>query len=229
MKLLMNDEAHADAVFLVHSSKSNYSVTGGSTNRIKEEEDEEDDVGMLDVDEGKISDKTNMIPIRAHRSVLTARADYFKKLFRSITTRNSKNGKPKSNKEKCNGELDEYTIQVDPIFSELHIRYVLEFMYTNRLADVQNIDMEDMLSILHLSDQWNLRDLKRLVEHALLRDHMRVETVARLYGATERFSARRLCKACTEFIMANLRQLAGNAVFEEEMKNYPHLCSAFSF
>jgi hypothetical protein len=31
--------------------------------------------------------------------------------------------------------------------------------------------------------------------------------------------------AFIEFIMANLRQLAGNTgAFEEEMKNYPHLC-----
>lgn len=50
------------------------------------------------------------------------------------------------------------------------------------------------------------------------------ETVARLYGATEDFHARRLSRSCIEFIMSNLRELAGNETFENEMKNYPHLC-----
>ena len=53
---------------------------------------------------------------------------------------------------------------------------------------------------------------------------MSVHTVARMYGATEDFNAQRLSRACIEFIMANLRQVTGNTTFEEEMKNYPHLC-----
>merc|ERR1711865_1139341 len=83
---------------------------------------------------------------------------------------------------------------------------------------------DDLLSILHLSDLWLLRDLKRLVEHELIRHHMFVHTVARMYGATEDFNAQRLSRACIEFIMSNLRQVVGNTTFEEEMKNYPHLC-----
>merc|ERR1712014_199541 len=53
---------------------------------------------------------------------------------------------------------------------------------------------------------------------------MQVTSVARMYCATEDFHAHRLSKACIDFIMANIRQVTGNATFQEEMKNYPHLC-----
>jgi hypothetical protein len=49
---------------------------------------------------------------------------------------------------------------------------------------------------LNMADKWLLRDLKRLVEHELIRDHMSVQNVARMYGATEDFNAQRLSMAC---------------------------------
>jgi len=226
MKELLEDEEHMDAVFLVHPADDS-AIKKKITNRIKTEEEED---GMDVEHNHKSNDKNNMIEIRAHVSVLTARADYFKSFFRNI--KSISNDKPKSKVSKSennnNNPEDEEIISyipVEPLFQERHIRYILEFIYTNRIAEIRSIATDDLLSILHLSDQWSLRDLKRLVEHALIRDHMRVATVARLYGATEDFNAKRLSKACIEFIMANLRQLAGNPAFEEEMKNYPNLCS----
>lgn len=154
--------------------------------------------------------------IRAHKCILTARGEYFKGLFR--------NGGLNKGKHPSFKETEECTIRVDQSFTEQHIRYVLEFVYTNRIQALREISTDDLLSLLHIADLWLLRDLKRLVEHELVRDHMSVESVARLYGATEDFHAQRLSRACIEFIMSNLRQLAGNNAFEEEMKNYPHLC-----
>lgn len=176
------------------------------------------------------SGNTRIIEIRAHKSILTARAEYFKALFRKAatfatnSTTNTQKNKP-SNATTAFKESFECVVNVDPIFTELQIRAVLEFIYTNRIADLrQHYTTDDLLSILHLSDQWLLRDLKRLIEHELVRHHLSVVTVARLYGATEDYNARRLAKACIEFIMANLRQLAGNPAFAEEMKQFPHLC-----
>ena len=146
--------------------------------------------------------------IQAHKSILTARAEYFKALFRNSSFR----------------ESEECVVRVESGFTEPHIRYALEFIYTNRIKDLQSIYTDDLLQLLHLADKWLLRDLKRLVEHELIRKHMNVHNVARMYGATEDFHAQRLARACIEFIMANLRELAGNTAFEEEMKNYPHLC-----
>jgi len=161
----------------------------------------------------------NMVEIRAHKCILTARAEYFKALFRKGYD-NDRTAEPSISFR----ESEECVIHVEPDFSPRHIRLMMEFIYTNRIASIKNITTDDLLCLLHLSDRWLIRDLKRLVEHELIREHMTIQSVARMYGATEDFHANRLSRACIDFIMDNLRQLAGNSQFEEEMKNYPHLC-----
>lgn len=198
LKELLDDEEHMDVSFVV----------GSFTKPYKSIKNEDADTVMENTEEN------DAIEIRAHKCVLTARGEYFKALFR---TRQKSEGGAFRESEAC-------VVHVESMFTEQHIRYVLEFIYTNRIKNIRNISMEDMLSMLHLADKWLLRDLKRLVEHELINSHMTVDTVARLYGATEDFNAKRLSKACIEFIMTNLRQLAGNPTFEDEMKHYPHLC-----
>jgi speckle-type POZ protein len=200
MRDLLNDDEHMDAIFLIHPED------GSSSSN-------------MDTDKDSSGESEKMIEIRAHKCILTARTDYFKALFRKGAT---PAGGAKS--RVAFRESDECTINVEPPFSTTHIKYMLEFIYTNRIQGLRSISTDDLLCILHLSDRWLLRDLKRLVEHELIRNHMSVHTVARMYGATEDFNAQRLSRACIEFIMANLRQVTGNASFEEEMKNYPHLC-----
>lgn len=192
MRELLADDEHMDCTFVIPTSSSSVGGKKGG------------DAGGG----AKKSASSSRVVVKAHKSILTARSDYFKALFRNGQFRES---------ETCE-------IRVDPVFTSRHIRHVLEFLYTNRIAELREITTDDLLCLLHLSDKYQLRDLKRLVEFELVRDHMNVETVARLYGATEDFCAQRLSRACIEFIMSNLRQLAGNTAFEEEMKNYPHLC-----
>jgi len=196
MRELLDDKEHMDCVFLVHAHENATST---------EQQGKED-----------LEKHSGMIEIRAHKCILTARTEYFKALFRK-----SAGGK---NSKVAFRESEECTINVEPNFTRMHIECMLEFIYTNRVHNIRTISTDDLLSILHLSDKWLLRDLKRLVEHELIRHHMSVDTVARMYGATEDFNAQRLSKACIEFIMANLRLVTGNPSFEEEMKNYPHLC-----
>mmetsp|Transcript_46802 Transcript_46802/g.71572 ORF Transcript_46802/g.71572 Transcript_46802/m.71572 type:complete len:378 (-) Transcript_46802:105-1238(-) len=200
MRDLLDDDEHMDAVFLIHPED------GSSSSN-------------MDTDKESSGESEKMVEIRAHKCILTARTDYFKALFRKGATPSG--GK---NSRVAFRESDECTINVEPTFSTTHIKYMLEFIYTNRIQGLRSISTDDLLCILHLSDKWLLRDLKRLVEHELIRNHMSVHTVARMYGATEDFNAQRLSRACIEFIMANLRQVTGNTTFEEEMKNYPHLC-----
>mmetsp|Transcript_39186 Transcript_39186/g.55142 ORF Transcript_39186/g.55142 Transcript_39186/m.55142 type:complete len:360 (-) Transcript_39186:631-1710(-) len=156
--------------------------------------------------------------IRVHKCILAARAEYFKALFRKgvsgdystvgITFRESR----------------ECIIRVEQQFSEAHIRATIEFLYTNRVENMRDFQTDDLLCLLNLSDKWLLNDLKRLVEHQLIRHHMEVSTVARMYCASQDFHASRLSHACINFIMTNIRQVTANATFQEEMKNYPHLC-----
>lgn len=164
---------------------------------------------------GEEGDEDSQIEIRAHKCILTARAEYFKALFRKGSG---------SNHGVAFRESSECTIRVEPTFGATHIRHMLEFLYTNRIPSIHTLSTDDLLTLLHLSDKWILRDLKRLVEHELIRHHMEVNTVARMYCATEDFHAQRLSRACIDFIMANIRQVTSNDTFQEEMHNYPHLC-----
>lgn len=159
-------------------------------------------------------DPDSQTEIRAHKCILTARAEYFKSLFR----------KASSNHGVAFRESDECTIRVESMFGVTHIQHMLEFIYTNRIPSIHTLSTDDLLTLLHLSDKWLLRDLKRLVEHELIRHHMEVNTVARMYCATEDYHAERLSRACIDFIMANIRQVTSNDTFQEEMHNYPHLC-----
>lgn len=185
-----------------------------------------------------ITSQPSMIRIRAHKSVLTARAEYFKSFFRTNAASTSGSSTKVSVVVGSDGsstiptlatsnlafkESKEATVHVDSMFNELHIRATLEFIYTNRIASLHKLPTDDVLSILHLSDMWLLRDLKRICEHELIRSHLTVQTVARLYGATEAFNAKRLARACVEFIMSNLRHVTGSPEFLEEMKHFPNL------
>jgi hypothetical protein len=176
-----------------------------------------DDEEHMDVNFIVHTEGGGVTQIAAHKAILTARGDYFKALFRKgATTSDGVNSGVAFRSSN--------TINVDPCFTPEHVRHTLEFLYTNRIHKIKAVATDDLLSLLSLSDKWCLRDMKRLVEHELIRHHMAVGTVARMYCATEDFHAQRLAKACIEFIMANIRQVTANSAFTEEMKHYPHLC-----
>lgn len=164
-----------------------------------------------DIDDGQYT----TIEIRAHKAILTARADYFKGHFRRYASKDDKVSFKEDAKD---------IINVDPSFNEKTIRLMLEFVYTNRIQSITSVSTNDLMLLLHLSDMWLIRDLKRLVEHELIRSHMDVNTVARMYCATEDYNAERLARACIDYIMANIREVTGNVAFQKEMKHYPHLC-----
>jgi hypothetical protein len=146
MKALLHDEEHMDMVLVLNDGR-------------KKEEDG-----------GK------SIEVPAHRAVLTARTEFFKDKFRKSSPENHTNDAndmetlPESSRPIV---LFKFHVEGGN-FSEQVVRWVLEFIYTNRIADIAFISTQDLLQILHISDLWLLRDLKRLVEHVLIRDHMSV-------------------------------------------------------
>jgi len=150
--------------------------------------------------------KIKFIKIRAHKCILTARSEYFKAFF------------------KKSGFRETSAIRPDQNFDELIVRNFLEFIYTNRISNISTISTDDLLTLLHLADLWMQRDLKRLVEHELIRHHMDVNTVAKMYCATADYHAKRLQKACIDFMMENIHEVTTNTTFQEELKAYPHLC-----
>lgn len=244
MKELLDDEEHMDTVFLVHPFVTKSAAKAvKSENNAQQPPDKKRKIAPDTVESARPSsptanmdaDDSSLIEIRAHKSILTARADYFKALFRKSAGENSTGQRVSTFKEST-----ECIIRVEPCFTPKIVRLMLEFLYTNRIECLKSssrctsaggvdtcpasITTDELLSLLHLSDMWQLRDLKRLVEHELIRSHTTIDTVARMYCATEDFGARRLAKSCLEFIMENYREVTGSVSFQEEMKNYPHLC-----
>ncbi|KAL3796471.1 hypothetical protein ACHAWO_011343 [Cyclotella atomus] len=258
MKELLDDEEHMDTVFLVHPyitpaaakavsakhgiKKSESTAASSSAQPSQKKQKVAPDTVQSNTNNDRSSSPTDemetddsaLIEIRAHKSILTARAEYFKALFRKSAGESSTGHKVSTFKEST-----ECIIRVEPHFTPKIIRLMLEFMYTNRIECLKSssrlssvgvdtspatISTDELLSLLHLSDMWQLRDLKRLVEHELIRSHTTIDTVARMYCATEDYNARRLAKSCLEFIMENYREVTGSVSFQEEMKNYPHLC-----
>ena len=248
---LLDDEEHMDTVFLVHpippvgttspggKRKMSTPIRGGAkgtkndsdVNAIKSEADET--MGESGINStGDMDNRDNLIEIRAHKCILTARADYFKALFRKMAGENSSGQRVGTFREST-----ECVIRVEPYFTPKIVRLMLEFMYTNRIECLKassklevglecpyRVTTDELLSLLHLADMWQLRDLKRLVEHELIRSHMNVNTVSRMYCATDDLHAKRLSKSCLEFIMQNYRAVTGSLAFQEEMKQHPDLC-----
>mmetsp|Transcript_26965 Transcript_26965/g.41479 ORF Transcript_26965/g.41479 Transcript_26965/m.41479 type:complete len:438 (+) Transcript_26965:41-1354(+) len=256
MKELLDDEEHMDTLFLVHpippsgttaspGGKRKMSSSGGvgggakgkkndlDVNAIKREVDDSMDEDGNNGSSGSGNDnRDNLIEIRAHKCILTARADYFKALFRKMAGENSSGQRVGTFREST-----ECVIRVEPYFTPKIVRLMLEFMYTNRIECLKassklevglecphRVTTDELLSLLHLADMWQLRDLKRLVEHELIRSHMNVNTVSRMYCATDDLHAKRLSKSCLEFIMQNYREVTGSVAFQEEMKHHPDLC-----
>ena len=184
-----------------------------------------------DADAASSSSDADLVEIRAHKCVLTARADYFKALFRRAAGEDSSGRRVGTFRESTG-----CAVRVEPIFSPKIVRLMLEFLYTNRIECLgastpklagptgHAVTTDELLSLLHLADMWQLRDLKRLVEHELIRGHMKINTVARMYCATDDLHAKRLSKSCLEFIMDNYREVTGSVAFQEEMKHHPSLC-----
>uniref|UniRef100_A0A7S2W5C8 BTB domain-containing protein n=1 Tax=Eucampia antarctica TaxID=49252 RepID=A0A7S2W5C8_9STRA len=237
MRDLLDDEEHMDALFLIKDGPNNnnnnnktssaqmigssHSSSGSSGNVIcvKKEDFPNDERSNIMTDESpmKMDESTNGIEIRAHKCILTARSEYFKALFRKSAIGS---GDSKLSFREATGCV----VNVDSSFTVSTIQMMLEFLYSNRVKSLASVSTDDLLKLLHLSDMWSLRDLKRLVEHELIRSHMDVNTVARMYCATEDYNALRLSQACIDFIMENIREVTGNVEFQEEMKHYPHLC-----
>merc|ERR1712238_482164 len=206
---------HMDTVFLVHPEPSLKSPpkSGSHLSKLRESKSENycvaDAMVISTSNEMSSTKSAPLTRIRAHKCVLTARAEYFKALFR---------------KSSAFLESSSHTVQVEPSFSPTTIQRMLQFVYSNRVADIPEASTNEILELLHLADKWVLRDLKKLCEYELIRTHMDVDNVAKMYCATEEYHANRLSRACIDFIMENIREVTGNVAFQEEMKHYPHLC-----
>lgn len=145
--------------------------------------------------------------LRAHKSILTARGDYFKGLFR----------------KGCFSESDEGKITVPTEFSARTIGLMLEFIYTNRINELPNCDAMELLEMMNLSNVWLLRDLKKACEYQAMK-MISIENVAKMLVATDQYNADRLKKTCIKYITENIKEVTSDPSFLEDLKEHPQLC-----
>ncbi len=159
------------------------------------------------------STSTNYIRIGAHKAILTARGEYFKGLFRKTDSGRS-----------CwsSGAASDGTIVVPSCFDVQTVKRMLEFVYTNRVAGIKDCTAQELLDLLHLSDQWLLRDLKKLCEYRVM-NLMHISNVAHMLCATERYDAKRLQKAAVKFVIDNLKEVLSDPSFLQQMGEFPQL------
>ena len=130
--------------------------------------------------------------IRAHKSILTARTDYFKALFRHDTFRESQHG----------------IVTVEAEFTADHVRSVLRYVYCNRVPRLEHAGTEELLALWRLADQWLLPRLQQRVELELAQHHVSDDTVVRLLRACDTGGTNSvLMTACTEYMGARLPQI----------------------
>ena len=144
LRELLDDTEHMDAVFVcykngdaeasgyngsalsnVSNSKSAKNASSNTTtpHATSLSMDEDDVTTNNKVDAGghaQRSQNDDMVEIRAHKCILTARGEYFKALFR----------------KNCFREVEGGKIHVDRCFSPDTIRKMLEFIYCNRISNI---------------------------------------------------------------------------------------------
>ncbi|CAM9511614.1 unnamed protein product, partial [Phaeothamnion confervicola] len=140
--------------------------------------------------------------VGAHKAVLVARSEYFHGMFRKGAMRE--------------GQTSKVTVEGHEPSS---MRKMLEFIYTNRVSDLGKSNAEELTRLLSLSEEYLLRDLKTLVEHAA-RAAVDANNVAKLLDAAEQFHADVLKQACMDYIHKNMADVSHNPNFEQ------HFCSA---
>jgi hypothetical protein len=234
MQELLQDDEYKDAAF-TFDYDGDFTTSRKTANDVQEDEDDDvssilpppkkkskrkittDDVAIT-VEESTPPVSGKMI-IRAHKAILTARSPYFKALFRKQTFQPTT------------------IIRVHPPIQPHHVRIMLEFLYTNRIANIEHISTEDLLRIMHLADLWLFEALKKYVEYEFIKPsspHMTIDTVGRLYAATQECggggassynnnSNDRFQNACVEFILENIREMADHPELHAVLKQHPTL------
>lgn len=190
MKDLLQEEECTDCVFYVVSN---------DRPGIDDEDDDDDD----DEDGADDEEEVEYIPIRAHKAVITAQSDYFKALFRKNSFLEAK----------------ECIVRVDPAYSVRHVEAVLSFLYTTSTALLVPMNVNDLLVLLQLADQWLLSNLKEKIEDSL-KEHIAIHTVPQLYVLA---GTKRLRSACLDFILRNLKKLADDTEMQKLIAQDPEL------
>lgn len=147
--------------------------------------------------------------IKAHRLILMARSE----VFRAMLDRR----RGGSMRESVEGEI----VLEEPGADS--VRRMLEYIYTNRVKNLEQEANEDhLIELIGLAEQYLLPEFKLLGEVAavhLIND----DTIGRLLFASEQYHAELLKKKCIDYILVDPTRLTTIPSFREEVQQYPAL------
>eukprot|EP00588_Corethron_pennatum_P019659 CAMPEP_0194331970 /NCGR_PEP_ID=MMETSP0171-20130528/57525_1 /TAXON_ID=218684 /ORGANISM="Corethron pennatum, Strain L29A3" /LENGTH=498 /DNA_ID=CAMNT_0039093651 /DNA_START=79 /DNA_END=1572 /DNA_ORIENTATION=- len=186
MQVLMDDKEHMDAVFVIDPPDKRRTSTSSS--------------GNFDPD-------AKSIEIWAHKCVLAARGEYFRRKGTFTATKS--------------GRVNVGRIFVGGEFSKRIICAMLEFVYCNRISFIETFSVNEILELMNLSNRWILKDLKSLCELTLI-TRIDIGSAVKIYCTSEACTALSLSNYCITFIADNLKEVMSNASFKQ-MENYPQL------
>lgn len=143
--------------------------------------------------------------IFAHKAILSARSEYFNAMFRE-------------------GGMCE-SIQNTPInitYEPTAFRRMLEFIYTNHVQDIHTCSGNEVISLLVLSNEYLLQELRQLCETNASK-LISLENIGRFMLLSQENNASVLRRACAGFVDENKIVLAQDAGFRQEIENCPEL------
>mmetsp|Transcript_2667 Transcript_2667/g.3645 ORF Transcript_2667/g.3645 Transcript_2667/m.3645 type:complete len:349 (-) Transcript_2667:230-1276(-) len=148
----------------------------------------------------------NKVPVRAHKMILVARSEYFRNMFRRDAMREASQGEVFI---KCHEEQT--------------VRWMLEYLYTNRISDLHRCSADQVSAILAIAEEYQLLELKVLCENAAC-DNLTTSNVGRLLSAAEQFHATNLRSTCMSFVHKNMADCAHSQAFSNDVTSMPKLC-----
>ncbi|KAJ8928173.1 hypothetical protein NQ314_019235 [Rhamnusium bicolor] len=122
--------------------------------------------------------------LKAHKCVLAARLEYFNNMF-SMRWRGNE------------------TSEVSLPFPKSIAEALLEFLYTDSLSYLDNIDTDHLFKVLVLADQLFVTRLKEQCEY-LLTDLLTLRNAVQLLSFAHLYNAEKLKRCCMKFIVMNI-------------------------
>ena len=155
---------------------------------------------------GEGSDKNEVL---AHKAILSARSEYFSAMFKP-------GGMSESKKD---------TIEIHG-HSSSTFRQMVEFVYTNTVRDLENVDSTELISLLMLANEYLLEDLRRLCE-ITAEGCLDKSNIGTMIDLSAKHNAADLRRACRKFIQDHNEELRQDADFREEIRTNPELALIF--
>lgn len=152
-----------------------------------------------------VMDDDNVDAIKAHKSILSARSAYFSAMFR----------------EGGMSESIKHDIAIKSHDSS-SFRRMLEYIYTNKIASIDTISVEEILALIQLANEYVLDDLLLLCEEAGER-LLSFDNISKFTLMSHEYNIDNLKKSCKRFIVTHYDRLSNDSIFRSELIDTPEL------